>query len=218
MKIIGIFGQLGNGKDEVANCLVKKLNGEWGDGPFIHDFGVGPPKWYRLGFADAVKKVFMESFNVSWDFIEEWKRKDEVPPGFDLNVRKSLQHIGDGFRKIQSDVWIRKAMKSHAVISDGRYSNEAKMIKENGGINVVLYRQGFENDDPNPSESQIKPYVDYFNKNYKEGPISDLPIINPPFDGLQYFDYFLKNDGSLEDLYSKIDGLVFYLQEFLNEI
>jgi hypothetical protein len=193
-----VFGQLGNGKDEVANHLVSKL---------------GSP-WFRLGFADAVKHVFMESFGVTWDWIEEWKRKDEVPPSFDLTVRKGLQHIGDGFRKIQADVWIRKAMKDHAIISDGRYLNEAKMIKEQGGFNILLWRPGFENNDPNPSESQIRPFVDYFAKNYKEGPISDLPVINPPFDGLEYFDYFLINNGTKEDLYGKIDnGLLHYLQE-----
>jgi hypothetical protein len=208
MKIIGVFGQLGNGKDEVANHLVTILN----------NFNIDQQKWRRLGFADAVKHVFMQSFNVTWEWIEEWKRKDEVPPGFDLNVRKGLQHIGDGFRKIQSDVWIRTALRNgdYKIISDGRYINEAKMIKEQGGFNIVLWRPGYENNDPNPSESQIKPYIDYFAKTYKEGPISDLPMIDPPFDGLQYFDYFLINNGTLEDLYSKInDGLVHYLQEWV---
>jgi hypothetical protein len=195
---ICIFGQLGNGKDVVANYLVKQLNNQR---LYLED------KWQRIGFADALKKVFMSSFDVSWEFIEEWKRKDEVPPNFDLNVRKSLQQIGDGFRKIQSDVWIRIALKNkfNIICSDGRYMNEAKMVREQGGFNILLWRKNFENDDPNPSESQIRPYVDYFAKNYKNGPINDLPVLNPPFDGLQYFDYFLINDGSLDDLYDKID-------------
>jgi hypothetical protein len=205
MKIIGIFAQLAGGKDTVANHLVQTLNG----------FGLDTPRWFRLGFADAVKKVFMESFGVTWDWIEEWKRKDEVPPGFDLTVRKGLQHIGDGFRKIQADVWIRKAMQDRAIISDGRYINEAKMIKEQGGFNVLLWRPGFENDDPNPSESQIKPYINFAVTNYKEGPLSDLPALNV-MPGFEYFDYFLINNGTKEDLYSKIESnLLHYLQEMV---
>ena len=206
MKIIGVFGQLGNGKDEVANQLVKNLNGDLRD----RIVKVELP-WFRLGFADAVKHVFMESFGVTWDWIEEWKRKDEVPPGFDLTVRKGLQHIGDGFRKIQADVWIRKAMRDHAIISDGRYLNEAKMIKEQGGFNILLWRPGFENNDPNPSESQIRPYIDFAAKNCEEGPMPNLLFGLP---GIEYFDYFLINNGTKEDLYGKIEsGLLHYLQE-----
>ena len=211
-KIIGLFAQLAGGKDTVANYLVKKLNHEDGDGPFLHDFGLGPEKWRRVGFADAVKRVFMDSFNVTWEFIEEWKRKDEVPPGFDLNVRKGLQHIGDGFRKIQNDVWIRKALSGDKMaISDGRYINEAKMIKEQGGVCILLWRPGFENDDPNPSESQIKPFIDFFSKNFKDGPLfRDMTVSGDA----RYFDYFLVNDGTLDDLYAKIDNKVIpFLQE-----
>lgn len=206
MKIIGIFAQLAGGKDTVANHLVETLNGKkW---PEDNRF------WFRLGFADAVKKVFIESFGVTWDWIEEWKRKPEIPPGFDLTVRQGLQHIGDGFRKIQSDVWIRKAMQDHAIISDGRYLNEAKMIKEQGGFNILLWRPGFENNDPNPSESQIKPYIDFAATQYGEGPMSDLPPIVPSPPGFRDFDYFLINNGTIEDLYAKIDNkLMQYLQE-----
>jgi hypothetical protein len=206
MKIIGLFAQLANGKDEVANHLAQILN----------DFGTDQQKWKRLGFADAVKHVFMQSFNVTWEWIEEWKRKSEIPPGFDLTVRQGLQHIGDGFRKIQSDVWIRTALRNgdHSIISDGRYINEAKMIKDQGGFNVLLWRPGFENNDPNPSESQIRPYVDFAAIHYKEGPLSDLPLIGPHPVGFEYFDYFLINNGTLEDLYGKIDNkLMQYLQE-----
>jgi hypothetical protein len=195
-----VFAQLSNGKDVVANYLVKQLNIL----ALYHE-----DKWRRIGFADALKKVFMESFNVSWEFIEEWKRKDEPPPEFDLNIRKSLQQIGDGFRQIQSDVWIRTALRNNfnMVISDGRYLNEAKMVKQQGGVTVLLWRPGFENTDPNPSESQIKPYIEYCSKHYSGGPIFfDPNWINACVPELRYFDYFLINNGNLDDLYGKIDS------------
>ena len=205
-KIIGLAAQLANGKDVVANYLVQQLNL---DVLYYED------KWRRLGFADAVKHVFMNSFGVDWDFIETWKRKDEIPDGFDLNVRKSLQFIGDGFRKIQSDIWIKTALKNAngIILSDVRYLNEIKAISDRGGINILIWRKGYENNDPNPSESQIKPYVDFCLRNYKEGPLAGQ--IEPRdldsgygYDCLEYIDFFLKNDTDLEGLYAKIDTLV----------
>jgi len=205
---ICIFGQLASAKDSVANYLVQQFNKD----------AVFGKSWLRIGFADALKKVFMSSFDVSLEFIEEWKRKDEVPPNFDLNIRKSLQQIGDGFRKIQSDVWIRTALrnKCNIILADGRYLNEAKMLKEQGGINILLWRPNFENDDPNSSESQIKPYIDYCAKNCKEGRILfDIDNwIEVGLSELKYFDYFLINDGRLNDLYGKMDNcLIPYIKE-----
>lgn len=202
MRIIGVFGQMLAAKDEVANYLVNQLNNE-----LYSSKNIVKTPWRRVGFADAVKKVFMDSFDVNWEFIEKWKRKDEIPPGFDITVRKGLQQIGDGFRKIQNDVWIRTALRSeaHIVISDGRYINEAKMIKEKGGVNILLWRPGFENDDPNPSESQIRPIVDWFAEYGKEGEVILGTAASP---NLDKFDYFLKNDGTLEVLYNKIDEFV----------
>lgn len=187
MKIIGCFGQMAAGKDTVVDYLVKQSD-----------------KWKKVGFADALKNVFMNSFDVNREFIEKWKRRDEIPPGFNLNVRKSLQQIGDGFRKIQSDVWINIVMRNNinCILSDGRYINEAIAIKENYGFNILFWRKDFENDDPNPSESQIKPFVDYCLKYREEGPLMHEDMAFP---NLEYFDFFLKNDGSLDDLYGKID-------------
>ncbi len=208
-KIIGLAGQLASGKDSVANYLVKRLR----------RFDSVDYDWKRVGFADAVKKVFMDSFGVDLDFIEEWKRKDEVPPGFDLNIRKSLQYIGDGFRKIQANIWIKKALQNNhnMVISDCRYVNEAKMIREHNGITVLLWRKGWENDDPNPSESQIRPFVDWCVENCKDGPIThyeSCPSCGKWWPELKYYDFFLRNEGSVEDLYDKIEKILIpYLDE-----
>lgn len=193
-KVICFFGQAGSGKDTAANHLVKRLeNG-----------------WKRIGFADEVKKVFMNSFNVTWEFIEEWKRKDEIPPGFDMPVRKALQQIGDGFRKIRADIWIDFAFrnKHNMAISDGRYLNEAKAVRERGGLNILLYRPGFENDDPNPSESQIKPYVEWCAKNVKQGYVDWGNHLTANLPDLKHFDCFLINDGNPEQMYTTIDKMI----------
>lgn len=205
MKIIGCASQIENGKDVFCDYLVKSLNKS-----------ANCCVWHRSAFANAVKDVFESSFGVGREFTEKWKRIDAAPPGMLQSVRKSLQFIGDGFRKIKDDIWIEIALRDESrnlVISDSRYIDEAKAIKAKGGIMVVLYRPGFLNDDPNPSESQIKPIVEFCANYLEEGPIppyetlkffikADIP------EGIKYYDYYFINDGSLEDLYSKIDKLL----------
>lgn len=197
MKVIGIGAQFANGKDVVANYLAEKLNNNV---LYYED------KWQRIGFAHAVKKVFMDTFNVDWDFIEEWKRKDEAPPGFNINVRKGLQFIGDGFRQIKSDIWIETAFHNNTpkIISDVRYLNEARAIRKHGGMTVLLWRKNYENNDPNPSESQIKPVIDYMVRSGHEGSMKSL---DAPED-VKLFDFFIRNEGTIDDLYRKVDAML----------
>jgi hypothetical protein len=177
-------------------------------------------RWQRSAFANAVKEVYESAFGVNRDFVESWKRNPEPPPGFTKNVRQSLQFIGDGFRQIKGDIWIDIALRDEAkklIISDSRYINEAKAIRAKGGLMVVLYRPGFLNDDPNPSESQIRPIVEWCDKYQSDGPIMmEVPLAgaNSMPEGMEYYDFFLRNDGTLEDLYNKVDGLLVpYIEE-----
>ena len=208
MKIIATAGQLNTGKDEFSDYLVKKLN------------LVVPDSWIRSAFANAVKNTFCNSFSVDRAFIEKWKRIPEAPPGMKMPVRQALQFIGDGFRQIVPDIWIDIALRSdrNMIISDSRYINEAKAVKQRDGKVFIMYRPGFLNDDPNPSEAQIKPLVEFCKNNLQEGPLPEFRILQEKYpnipEGMQYFDYFLVNDGTIQDLYSKIDKFVI---PFLND-
>lgn len=190
---IALAAQANNGKDVTCSYLVEKLR------------EITSIVWKRVAFADAVKNIFQEAFSVDRDFIEKWKRIPEPPPGMLINVRKGLQFIGDGFRQIKKDVWIDLALKeSHIVISDSRYINEAEKVKSLGGANVLIWRPGHENNDPNPSESQIKTIVDWCLETEQDGQI----IFGEDDDsiaGVENYHYFLRNDGTLEDLKNKID-------------
>jgi hypothetical protein len=185
MKLIAVYGQLANGKDILCDDLAVELNQKSGE------------KWERGAFANAVKNTFCSAFDVDRDFIEKWKRIDSPPPGFLLPIRKGLQNIGDGFRQIVPDIWIkialREAINNNMIISDGRYINEAKSVKENGGINVLIYRDGFLNDDPNPSEAQLRPLILYAQDYLSDGVININNLRNYP-EGMQYFDVFIRNE------------------------
>lgn len=198
--IIGAAAQLNSGKDVLCDYLFDKLN--------VNGF------WKRSAFANAVKNVYERSFGVDRDFIEVWKRDPNPPPGMLMNVRKGLQFIGDGFRQIKSDIWIdivfRENENKNIIISDCRYINEAKAIKNKNGITVLMHRVGFLNDDPNPSESQIRPIVEFCLNKLKDGAIpnlSSIAALNPP-EGIEYYDFFLNNDGTIQDLYNKVDKLL----------
>src|ERR1022692_4495359 len=127
MKVITFTGQKQNGKTTASKYLVEKLNSRYKI----------PVIWNKVGFADAVKKIYMDTFGVSLEFIEHWKCKDEAPPGFLMSVREGLRFIGDGFRKIQPNIWIDIVFRKDIpkIIDDGRYFNEGVATRSNGGLN-----------------------------------------------------------------------------------
>ena len=203
MKIVGFASQLAMGKDTAADYLAEELNR-------VKTTGV----WERGAFANAVKDTFCRAFNVDRNFLEKWKRIDDAPPNMLMNIRKALQFVGDGFRQIVPDIWIDIALRDSTkqlVISDCRYINEAKHIRQREGINVVMYRPEFFNNDTNPSEAQIRPIIEWCLKTQKEGEIiHNVP--NAP-EGSQYYDFFLINDKDIVDLHYKIrERLIPYIE------
>lgn len=192
--LIGIFGQKNNGKGDLANLLAEELG------------------WEQKAFADGVKNVFCEVFQCDLNFIEKWKRNPEPPPGFKKPVRHGLQFIGEGFRELKEDVWLERTLKEpYKLLNDGRYTNEMQGIKERGGLNILIWRPEFESDDPHRSESEIKPYLEYFKLQSKGIFLFDCLSIDPSL-----IDYFLINDGTLEDLKNEVkDTLLPFIKEKL---
>ncbi len=200
MKAILFASQAQNGKDEGANYLKNYL-----------DINCSNVLFSREAFAFNVKKVFCDTFNVNLGFIEEWKTKQEIPEGFDMPVRQALQFIGDGFRKIKGSIWrdLVFNIKNSKIISDGRYINELARCKEEGGVNVLVARPGFVNDDPNGSEAQIRPYIIWAMENLQSGIVNKQEHYSGyPENFFDLVDIFLLNDGSLEDYYKKIKDIV----------
>jgi hypothetical protein len=185
-KIIAFGGQASSGKDTAADYLCKRLNDEGG-------------KWKRKAIAYNVKKIFKETFGVNDDFIDKWKRVNEIPEGFGMNIRTALTFIGDGFRRIQSDIWLKSVLAedSDMIISDCRYINEAMFFREKKSVNVLVWREGYENEIPSASEQELMPFVNMM-KSEDDGRIdADIP-----------FDLWIKNNGNLDNLYQKIEDIV----------
>lgn len=198
MKLISVFGQLMAGKDTLADELALALNQNTSTfserGTFTN--AVKDTYWERGAFANSVKDTFCSAFGVDREFIEKWKRIPEPPAGMLMPVRQALQFIGDGYRQIVPDIWIQIALRDEAknlIISDGRYINEAKHVKNKGGITALVYRDGFLNNDPNPSESQLRPLLEYAKDYLSDGRIELNNLKNAP-EGMEYFDVFVRND------------------------
>lgn len=200
MKVILVSGQARNGKDVIADYLSKRLNKLYQ--PIVNYQCIETelhPYWKRMAFAYNVKKVFCDAFEKDLDFVEEWKVKPEFPEGFIKNIRQSLQFIGDGFREIMPTVWIDMAFRGeeNRIISDGRYKNEILGSKNHDGFNIFVYRPGFINNDPNGSESYCREIVDKLEGYEGANSQLDIPI-----------DYVICNNGTLEDLFDKIDKFI----------
>lgn len=193
--VIGVAGQRRNGKDQVTKRLLTHL-----------------PSWSRGGFADAVKQKLCEEFKVKKEFVEEWKDKDEKPPGMDQPMRKSLVAIGDGYRSIKKDYWIDKEFKDkgymYKIFSDERYINEAAAIRDLGGINIFVYRPGYINQDETPSEEWCGELARFFGGNVAAKCRRSVNLI----------DCVIKNDGTIADLNKKVDQAFEYIKARYNSI
>jgi len=196
--MICVAGQMRSGKNVVGEYLCDNKD------------------YVLASFAKPVKKIFCDAFGKTLDFVEEWKVEKEPPEGFSKPTRQALQFIGDGFRQIKNDVWVEYAMRNNpdnACFTDGRYINELKAVRKKGGKNILLWRPGYENDDPNESEAQIKVLVDWYKeKFFKTGQQGE--ISRSRFDswddkpnGAEYVDYFIINDGGISQVYDKLDEL-----------
>jgi hypothetical protein len=201
---ISVAGQKQYGKDVLCQMLLQGL-----------------PGWKRRSWADALKELVCDLFKVDLKFIEDWKENPEPPPGFQMPMRNILQFLGDGVRQIRGDYWIDRMFddgQDKLVIADTRYINELSATHAHGGINILLYRPGFLNFLDHPSESLIRPIVEWCVDVGFEGELSQVwNHVFLPAANVKLIDYFIFNNGSLEDLERKVvsEVLPFTFRRFL---
>jgi len=169
MRILGLAGRKGHGKDTFAKLLLQ------------HD-----KRFKRLAFADRLKTICVEVFGIRRPDFDHPQKKDclldapikldkqidrlrevskvpEIKPrGWVANTpRQLLQYIGtDYIRSVRPTYWIdavRDEVESadadtRFAITDVRFPNEAQRIHELGGKVLRLVRLGRQ-DDPHPEHS-----------------------------------------------------------------
>ena len=207
--IIGICGFISSGKDTIADYLVN-----------FHEFR-------RESFAGTLKDAVAAVFGWDRTLLEgrtkqarEWR--EQVDPWWaerlnmpNLTPRLVLQLWGTEVcrRAFHDDIWIAslenklRQAKDNVVISDCRFPNEIKSIKDAGGI-VIRVKRG-----PDPDWYRDACDVNAGEKcsNYSVAAarMKELGIHSSEtaWCGTK-FDLVLENDGSIDELYAKIKDLV----------
>ena len=215
--IIGICGLIGAGKDTAADYLVN-----------FHEFR-------RDSFASTLKDAVAAVFGWDRELLEgrtkearEWR--EQVDPWWSnrlsmpaLTPRWVLQNWGtevcrQGFH---TDIWIasleNKLRKTNEdiVISDCRFPNELKMIKNMGG-KTVRVKRGTEPEWYN-SAKDVNAGMKRIGWALGKSELEKLGIHPSEYAWIgTKFDVTVTNDGTIDDLYANTEALI--ISEIRNEI
>jgi hypothetical protein len=153
---VGLYSsEARSGKGTVANVLVS-------------NFG-----YHELRFSDPIRLMwrrFLDDAGYIGDLHEtlEGELKEEKIPCVGLSYREFAEMVGNNMRIINPDVWAdiarAKAMwhigqGQPVVLSDLRYPNEFRMIKELSGLTARIARPGFTRGFSYPSEGRLCKYT-----------------------------------------------------------
>jgi len=202
--IIGICGFIGSGKDTIADYLVN-----------FHEFR-------RDSYAGTLKDAVAAVFNWDRELLEgrtkqarEWR--EQVDPWWAerlnmpaLTPRLVLQLWGtEVCRKgFHDDIWIAsvenklRSSRDNIVISDCRFPNEIKSIKQAGG-RVVWVKRG---ELPNWCQTAVLANGGNVEKQTELKQLG-VHVSETAWVGTK-FDVLIDNNGSIEDLYSQVKSLV----------
>jgi len=202
--IIGVCGFIGSGKDTIADYLVN-----------FHEFR-------RESFANTLKDAVSAVFG--WDrtmlegrtkAVREWR--EQVDPWWaerldmpNLTPRYILQYWGtEVCRKgFHDDIWIAslenklRNSPDDVVISDCRFPNEIKSIRDAGGI-IVWVKRG---ELPEWYDTAVQANQGN-NVAINELKMKKIHASETSWVGTD-FDVVLDNNGSIDDLYAEVRSLV----------
>lgn len=195
-KLIGLGGKLRAGKDAVGDYLEEKHG------------------YVKLGMSDALNEallklnpyIHLEPGHPLGEFVLYKFLHDAV--GYveakkNPEVRRLLQVLGTevGREMIDPDVWVRIAEKKilrlwengkSVVITAMRFPNEIEMLERLGGLSVWVER---------PDELRLQAH----STGADNAPLSVLAHASETSVSADDFSYVLMNDGTLEQLYRKVE-------------
>ena len=200
--IIGLVGNIGNGKGTVADILVER-----------HAF-------IKESFANSVKDACAVIFGwnrglLEGDTLESRAWREETDPwwseklGRPFSPRLALQLMGTeaGRDVFHPDLWVHTVLRrckpnQYYVIADVRFPNEINAIKDSGG-KIIRVRRG---DDPEwfslARECNTLNKPEIMRNAYPEVHYSEWAWIG------QHYDVVMDNNCSLDELKIRVDKLV----------
>jgi hypothetical protein len=194
--LIGLVGLMGSGKDTVAERLVEQ-----------HGFK-------KDSFAKSLKDAVSSMFNWNREMLEgatnesrAWREQPDAywseRFGKPVTPRWILQYFGTEVMRGQmyDAIWLDSCLGRYkgepTVISDTRFINEIKTIKAHSG-KVICVKRG-----ELPTQKEMQ----------------DRGAHQSEWDWLDSdFDYIIDNNGTLEELFAKVDKLTHQLLDLPSSI
>lgn len=134
MKLIGISGKAGSGKDTIADYLFER-----------HGF-------LKISFADPLKAAASKIFGVNLAIFYDRDKKESPLEYWNMTPRRMLQLLGNEAVKphFGDDLWIKRWFLSYqqvkdtdcVVVPDCRFDRECVAIRYLGGTMIHLERPG----------------------------------------------------------------------------
>lgn len=210
LKILGIAGLKGSGKDTIGDIICKNKS-----------------NWVKMSFADTLKDIVSILFGWDRDMVEgsthqsrEWR---EIPDKFwseklsvEWTPRKALQYLGtELFRNhLNQNIWVDSLEKKientdkSVVITDVRFENEMEMIRKLGGkiwrVERGVLPEWFKKVESwNVDKENLKYDIPYFVTEIKNIHESEWRWI-----GVDKPDKIIYNNGTIEDLEKEIINLI----------
>lgn len=136
IKLIGLVGAAGSGKDTVADSL--------------KEYG-----WEKFAFAKALKDMCIEYLGLSYDDAYTQEGKMKFNKFWGMTNREILQKVGtEAFRNgFHKDTWVKIAELKitkllnegkKIIVTDCRFDNEAELIEKLGGIVMKVERENYD--------------------------------------------------------------------------
>ena len=209
-KVIAVCGIKGNGKDTVADYIIKQY-----------------PNWEKDSFAgtlkDAVSAIFgWDRKMLAGETPEDRAKREEKDKywseklGFDVTPRNILQIFGTECVRnhFHKNIWVDslerkvKNSKNNIIITDCRFKNEIDMLRNIGATVIRVERPPL----PNWFRKCEVIGQKYLNNECPLYiPIPELADVHQSeWDWIGYDnpDYIIQNDGTLEELYAKVDEVM----------
>jgi hypothetical protein len=149
MKIIGLTGYKGSGKNLAASYIITNY-----------------PGWKDDSFAAPIRKM-LSTMGFPLEYL--YGKKEEVIPELGVTGRHLLQTLGTewGRNMVGHNLWVQlasmrmKTAKSDVVFTDLRFPNESLAVWGAGGIVVRIVRPGHDGDDHSSEKSMAQIVPDH---------------------------------------------------------
>lgn len=154
-KLIGLAGPAGSGKTTLAQSLCETLHS----------------KFVRKPFAATLKNM-MKAAGVPHANIYGDRKEEPLDMLGGRTARHAMQTLGTewGRAQMHPDIWVslwkadvEKVLENrNVIVDDVRFDNEARAVRDMGGVLVLVRRAGYLYDTSHASEEGLSVVEDFF--------------------------------------------------------